>query len=321
MELTEHSFYYDWEIELTQWLQARLGTVGTALASFFTMFGEELMIVAVLGLLYWCLDKRLGRKVGLAVLFGMTLNPMIKNVVLRPRPYCANPSVKCLRPVVSGADIYDLSVQGYSFPSGHATDTASIYTSIARGRRSGWLTALAVFIPLLCGISRVCLGVHYPTDVLCGWALGLFAVFFTSFLERVIKDERIFYCVLAALSLPGWFFCRSNDYYTCFGILAGYLLGLPFERKFVDFENTRSPFRCALRLIGGIAIFFGLNSLLKLPFDKDFLSSGTTAAYAVRAARYCIIIFTDMGVYPMLFKPVGRLLDRAGRKAPEIAGN
>ena len=74
MELVGHTFFFNWEVSLILWLQARMGSFGTALASFLSAFGEELACVAILGFLYWCYDKRFGRFVGLNVLVGIVLN-------------------------------------------------------------------------------------------------------------------------------------------------------------------------------------------------------------------------------------------------------
>ena len=52
----------------------------------------------------------------------------------------------------------------------------------------------------------------------------------------------------------------------------------------------------------GVKVYLALNTLLKLPFSKAFLSSGTTAALLVRCARYTVVAFVDFGVYPMLFR-------------------
>ena len=83
MDLVGNTFFFDWEISLIVWLQAHMGAFGTALASFISAFGEELACVAVIGFLYWCYDKRFGRFVGLNVLVGIVLNPMIKNIFVR----------------------------------------------------------------------------------------------------------------------------------------------------------------------------------------------------------------------------------------------
>ena len=315
MELVGNTFYFEWEISLILWLQAHMGSIGTALASFISAFGEELACVVVIGFLYWCYDKRVGRFVGLNALVGLVLNPMIKNVFLRRRPYFDNPGIKCLKPVNKEADIYNIAAQEYSFPSGHSTNAVAVYTSLAmKGKGSKALTVIGVLVPLLVGVSRFCLGVHYPTDVLCGWLLGLAVIAAVPRLRQRINNDRIFYCVLLALGLPGFFYCKSQDFFTGYGLLLGFILADLFERRWVRFENTRSPLRAVLRIVGGAAIFFGLNTLCKLPFSTEYLESGVMSAMMIRVLRYAVVIFTDIGLYPMLFRYTGKWL-----KEPESA--
>ena len=310
MELTGTTFFFDWEVQLMTWLQSHLGSAGAAVASFFSMFGEELICVAVLGFLYWCYDKSFGRRVGLNVLVAITLNPMAKNIVQRRRPYFDHEAIQCLKPVDGSADIYDIAAQGLSFPSGHSTNSVTVFTSIALLAGKKWLTVLGVLLPLLCGVSRFCLGVHYPTDVLCGWLLGLAVVLLLPLVEKKIPHRGLFCAVILALTLPGFFFCRSADYFSSFGMLAGFLAGTEFERKYVRFENTRNPLRCVLRVLIGGLLFFGLSAALKLPFSKDFLASATLPAFAVRAARYAVALFISIGLYPMLFRWADRFFPK-----------
>ena len=82
-----HTFYFEWEVQLMVWLQSVLGSAADIVGSFFTLFGEELLLVAFLGFLYWCLDKELGKRVGLMVIIGIVWNPFVKNIFLRRRPY------------------------------------------------------------------------------------------------------------------------------------------------------------------------------------------------------------------------------------------
>ena len=78
------TFYFDWEVALQQWLQAIFGTgFGVKLSSAVTMFGEELVMIAVLGFLYWCYDKEFGKFVGMNILVGLVATPMLKNLMFR----------------------------------------------------------------------------------------------------------------------------------------------------------------------------------------------------------------------------------------------
>lgn len=296
------TFFLAWEVGLMQWLQSHVPAAGLSAISAISMFGEELVLIVILGLIYWGWDKRFGKRLGLAVLMGLVWNTMIKNVVLRRRPYFDHEEIKILRPVEPEADIYDISAQGYSFPSGHSTNAAGVYGGIAAGARRRWVTVCALVLILLVGFSRVVVGAHYPTDVIGGWALGAAVVLLTGWLQERIRSTVILYAVLLATAAPGIFYCRSADYFTGLGLLIGFMGGALLEERFVRFENTKSPLRMILRLAGGIAIYMVLNKVLKLPFSEAFLAGGTLPALLVRCARYMIIAFVDFGVYPLAFR-------------------
>lgn len=100
-------------------------------------------------------------------LSGLLLNNLIKLGVDRLRPTF---------------DVQIESAPGSSFPSGHAMDSMICYSLLASAVlfsglvRDPWRrpVAAALFaVPFLVGASRVVLGVHYPSDVLAGWTLGL----------------------------------------------------------------------------------------------------------------------------------------------------
>ena len=314
MTLAGNLFFLDWEIALMEWLQATLGAGAINVISQLSMFGEELLLVAIMGFFYWSWDKEIGKFIGVNMLVVNVWNPMIKNVFLRLRPYFASDKIQLLRKIDADADIYDVAAQGYSFPSGHSASSAAVYGSVARKMKPKLFTVLAFVLPLLVGFSRVVVGAHFPTDVLVGWALGALVIFFIPWLRAKIKNRGLFYAVLLLSSLPGFFYCKSTDYFSSFGMLIGFMFAEPFEEKFVKFENTRSPLRAVLRVIGGGALYFALNTALKLPFSSEFLASGTYPSLLVRTLRYAVVIFVVVGVYPLLFRVTAKI---GAKKAAE----
>ena len=327
MELTVgNTFAFGWEVQLMEWLQSHIGNSGFLfwLLSNLSAFGEQLLLVAIMGFLYWGLNKEFGKYVGLNVLMVNVWNPMIKNVVLRLRPYMVTDTIKPLRLVDGSADAMDVAAQGYSFPSGHSSNAVTAYGSLAiHEKKRKLLWALAVLLPILVGFSRVFVGVHYPTDVLGGWILGIIVITLVPWLKRTIKNRWVFYGILLLSSLPGFFYCKSNDFFSSFGMLLGFVLAEPFEEKFVKFENTSNILRCILRTIGGGLLYFGLetglklvfNAVLGLPFMAKLAEANDIIPQLFRLLRYAVVIFVVIGVYPMLFKLTGRLFERKTKKA------
>ena len=88
-----------------------------------------------------------------------------------------------------------VTVEGLSFPSGHSMAAAVIYLTLgallarfaARRRVRVYVVAVSLLLTVLIGITRVCLGVHYPSDVLAGWSAGLGWALFCWLVARYLQ--------------------------------------------------------------------------------------------------------------------------------------
>ncbi|MBO6308546.1 MAG: phosphatase PAP2 family protein [Oribacterium sp.] len=291
----------EWEGKLIESIQTNFGFSG-GFAKFLDFFGAEIGILMLVLIVTFCYKKEVGQKL---VLMVSSLNmwlPMIKSVVLRPRPYMEYPDrVKPLALQDKGAAAMDVAAQGYSFPSMHSASVPALYFSLAKEAKKKWLWLLAMVLTILVGVSRVVAGMHYPTDVLAGWILGFAVMGIFTLLDRYVKKEQLYHLILLVSVLPGILYVRTTDYYTSLGCLIGAIAAIPFERKFVNFQGTRRIPAMLLRVLGAVIIYFVLNTLLKLPFDKQFLAGTSLAAFLIRTVRYAIIMFLLMGVYPMVF--------------------
>ena len=289
-------WYLPFEEQFIVWLQ-QLGA-GTPLQqilfvlnNFFSFLGEEMVCVAVMGMIYWGLNKEIGARLGAAIVTTNVAVPLLKNIFARVRPWAASDRIELLR-----------DVDGFSFPSGHSANCTTLYPSVAyEYKKRKWLTVCAVVIPLLCGVSRCYVGAHWPTDVLVGWCTGLLVFALTEFVLRKAKNKYTYYVILLVVCAVGMFYCTTNDYYNSYGMLIGMVPGFLFEEKVVRFENTRNPFLVILRTLVGGALYFGLSSAIKLVIGNIY-PEGTQGYLLMRTVRYALVVFLVVGVYPLSFR-------------------
>jgi len=300
-----HTWELGFEIPFITWLQS-LGGKGSFLyylMNFISMFGEEMVLVGVLGLVYWGLDKRRGEKIGLFMVTATLLNPLVKNIVCRTRPFDAHADkVHNFR-----------DVDGYSFPSGHSSGSASVFLGTALAfndkPKRKWLWISGAIIPVLVALSRNYLGAHYPTDVVAGLAMGVGVVFLMNWLIKIVPNKYFVYGGVLIVGFAGFFYCTTSDFYTGYGLAIGFTLGLLFEEKVTKFSNTKVWWRVVLRVAVGGALFLALNEGTKGIVGAIYKGYKDDVWFEriFRVLRYAVTVFLLIGVYPLLFAQTEKL--------------
>lgn len=124
-----------------------------------------LIALLAVGFLIAAGKKRLGGLLALGITAGAAASGLLKLAYARPRPDVV-------------AHLVDVNTA--SFPSGHAMNSAVVYLTmavlLARGQKQRaprvYIIGVGVMLTLMIGLSRIYLGVHWPTDVLVGWIFG-----------------------------------------------------------------------------------------------------------------------------------------------------
>ena len=170
---------------------------------FFSFLGTEEFYILILPILYWCLDVQLGIQVGFIMLVSTGLNLIVKISFTGPRPYWMSTAVKPL-----WGEVY------FGIPSGHAQQSVAVWGTMAAYLRREWAWAIAAFLMLMIGLSRVFLGAHFFLDMFAGWLIGALLLWlFLRYWDSVVTWARkqtlgrqILYAFLFSLGMVvlGW---------------------------------------------------------------------------------------------------------------------
>ena len=171
-----------WDGGILLWIQETLRTDWlTPVMKAVTFLGDSGWFWIVLALALCCF--RPTRRAGVAAAIALLLSLLVNNICLKPlidriRPYELVEGLICL--VSSPGDA--------SFPSGHAGASFAAAAAMFPYLRRRWGVCLLVLAGLI-ALSRLYVGVHFPTDVAAGVLIGLLLGFIASRLARRFPDR------------------------------------------------------------------------------------------------------------------------------------
>lgn len=295
------------------------GAVFTEFLSKMTWFGEMNVVLIMLGLIYWCVS----REIGTYLLMGWSGNRIVNGIL--------KVSVCAYRPWIRDARILPetnalQTATGYSFPSGHSMNGASLFGGLAIKReiRTGFRVLLWIILGLI-AFSRIFLGVHTPQDILVGAGAGVLVMFLTGKLLlwlEVHPDKDITIAVIGILiAVAAAIFSAvkpypaeydaagkllvdglkmANDTFKGVGWFGAFLLGWLLERRFVRFTTEVTMQQRFFRLTGGLLGYYVI-SLIINPVIKAAVAGFTGTV---------ITCFLQMFYITFLFPAVIKLAER-----------
>lgn len=286
------------ELTILQFFETLRCGFADFLACVFSLFGETLFLVLLICLIYWIFSKELGEKLVIVSFSSMTFNGFLKNAVARPRPY--------VKGGVSRVDVDNFLISTTelapyeSFPSGHSQMSAGLFFTGAFHFKKKWSWILFPLLTLGVMLSRLYFGVHYPTDVLTGCAIGVAFAFGWEWLFKKYGDKKqIVYIVFAGFALLSIVFScivPSKSLIELCACAVAAAISLPIENKFIGFKDATSGKNKLFRALIGIAcvgLVFGLFSYLPFAFLE---------LWRWKFIKYFLTVTTAALLVPYLFK-------------------
>ena len=249
-----------------------------------TVLGEPVAILVPILVIYYCCNKKMGLFLAFSCLTSHGVNSGLKALIGRARPI-GQPGVRSLRTQTAG---------GSSLPSGHTQGAVTLLYSIYKFVKQKAMLAVAVVLGAAVALSRLYLGLHWPTDVVAGFLL---AVLVSEVCYRLfITTKRpwlLFAVAAAALFLLAWPTRGSADFYKLAGAFVGLAAGAWFEDAAVRFTCDTSLLKKLVRLLlGGCLLWL-------LAWGLDRVLPATAVGGAL---RYGTLVFAAIGFIPLLFK-------------------
>ena len=282
----------DWGIEVVLWFQQFSPALDLPFKSL-TFLGNLEFFLLFMPLIYWCIDRRMGARLLVVFLLSAYVNTVAKVMADQPRPFQYDSRVQQL-----------VHAGGGGLPSGHTQSAVVVWGYLASQIKSGKFWIVAGFLMIAVPISRLYLGVHFPTDLLGGYFLGaaLLALYlrFALKVEAWVVAKGVIWQTAAAVILPILLISVSPQgsryALSACGTLLGFLPGIALERRWIRFRSGGSFLKRSLRLAVGLIILLGLWLGLKSAF------AGLEPLSLLRVVRYAAVgLWCALGA-PWLFK-------------------
>jgi len=320
---------YRWGIEVIMMIQQIENPALTSLMIFFTTLGSGFFYIPVILLIFWWFDEKAGLRLGGLIIVSAWINTFLKEVLKHPRPFHFDPSLALG------------SASGYGAPSGHAQMSLVFWIFVAAWLSQIWaekqgtkirlplahrhlIFGLAIFAVVLIAFTRLYLGVHFPTDIFAGWALGLviLAIWFIPgpvLMEKLPFNNIRFQNISAALLalLMSGLFVEDR---TLPALFLGFCLGYNIMKQrfpfFAQAEiNGNTPgakiklFRCLTGFASVAILFIVLRLILpgreSLFYDIYFWGQASPLYETGHFIRYGLLGFWTSAGVPYLFQSMG----------------
>ena len=308
---------YQFGIRLIQAIQT-LSPALDGIMNGFTFLGRIEFYLVFIPFIYWAVDRRIGVRTLLVLIYTDFISTSFKLLLHEPRPYWLG-------------GVKQLGVEtSYGMPSSHSSNSLAVGGYLIKKVKQNWGRWLIGIIVFFIAFSRLYLAVHFPQDVLFGWLIGFAVLWAVAKWEATLRDWLegrplstqillgfvdslgfvligfIIRFIVSGTPDPAEWSQYStearnvNQFITLAGAAFGTYTGYALMRKYARFNAkgdwTKRGIRYLLGIVGLLVLYFGMDLVFSAITPDE-----TTLSYILRYVRYSLATFWATFLAPWVF--------------------
>lgn len=266
-------------VDVSLWFHSQVSETFSNVLQLFAFLGSDLFFILLFSLVFWTIDKSLGKRFVLLYLITTFIGLLLSNLFVIERPFITDN--RFVARVVTG--------ESFSFPSLVVLGVSSFWFYLFSRTKNSSIKIICIIIPLLTVISRMVHGVNYLFDTLVALVIsGIIVLLFVkiepgvsrSFNEQygvgqkllLVSFVSLISLVLVILS-PGGVVLEAI---AIIGAFTGLFFGIILEKQFINFSVDGTLMVRSIRYILGLLllslVYFIISSLFTLLGESYILT-------------------------------------------------
>lgn len=249
----------NWELDFIRTIQK---FDSEAIIYFFkamTSLGELYFFLIFLSISWVVAPRKFSINFTFLLLICVLINTIAKEIFARPRPFILHPELQLF------------PTNGYSFPSGHSQIAVVFWGYLAYSIHNKKVWVISCCLMLCIGISRIYLGVHYPTDVFCGWIIGIVCLLLFIYFQPKAQQFLLRFFNWIAMTIIIISILMTQIFHTeliipvcggTVGLALGILLGQHYLKYQLAKTYTQNLIRILITIFGTLFIYIVLKNYL-----------------------------------------------------------
>jgi len=267
-----------------------------------TRLGEEMILILVFCILFWCVNKRMAYVMGISFFLSSLVVQGAKIVFRVARPWIYDPTFAPVGGALQAST-------GYAFPSGHTQNAAALLGSLGALLKPKAVKIILFALVILVAFSRMYLGVHFLSDVVASLAITFLIIWFAA---KVVTEEPasqkrelllalfLIFAAVVVITIATILYhngattpAQLRDSTRAAGAAIGFAVGMYVERMYIRFSVRSQNLPVEI-----LKVVLGIAGVLAIQEGVRLIGTGLV----INAVRYFLMVSWLTLVYPLIIK-------------------